>query len=227
MDMSCLTHQKLFRRLSCLLALAGLTAVLAGAGTAHASFTWQGGNWGGRDFTPGNGDILSGTFTDIGHLVIGTGDTVYAGSGVVSLTARDAVINGSLYGGSVLSPSLFIDSATTITLNGKLDQWTSITLDAGTSVTLSPGSYISGIGGPSGGTGTVNLPAGGSLSIGSGSINLPAGGAMTVNLPVGGATISNLPGGGILTLAPVPLPPALFLLGPALAFVGMLRRVIP
>lgn len=56
---------------------ASAIALFAAVGTAHASFTWEGGDWGGRDLIPANGDILSGTFTNVGNFIINAGETVY------------------------------------------------------------------------------------------------------------------------------------------------------
>jgi hypothetical protein len=99
-------------------------------GTAYAYTTYEGGDWGGMDFTPASGDVLSGTFTNIGRFIINAGVTVYAGSGDLSLFSSDALISGTMYGGTALSPSLYLTSQSDITMTstGLLDQWVSVYL---------------------------------------------------------------------------------------------------
>ena len=104
-----------------------VVAVLATASTSHAYITWEGADWGGRDLIPANGDILSGTFTNIGRFVIDSGDTVYAGPNQISVNAKEIVINGLLYGPPTLS--LRLSSLADITMSGlNLPTWGTTTI---------------------------------------------------------------------------------------------------
>jgi len=213
-----------------LAASAAITLVLAGVTTAEASITWQGGDWGGNELAPGNGDILSGTFTDVGLFVVGTGDTVYAGSSPVSVSANDVIVNGTLSGGTTLSPSLYLGSSTSLTLAGSLDQWTSVTLSAGTiavsgDISLLPGSSITLI--PSSGTGGGSPPSAGSITLSAGANTYVSAqdivvGSGSVNISAGNVSIS--PGSGTIELEPAPLPSAALLFAPCLALVGAAHR---
>jgi hypothetical protein len=225
-NLSCLCHHKLLRRLSMyVVTSATIVAMLAAAEIANASVTWQGGDWGGKDFTPGNGDILTGTFVDIGNFIVDAGDTVYAGSSLISLAADDAVINGTLDGGSALSPSLDISSLTNITLGGTLDQWSSVSLSAGSSIitgtiSLLSGSSIQTVGssGSAPSAGTITLSAGGNLYSAGQDVSI---GSSPVII---GTNVTLPPGDGTINLDPVPLPSAMCLLAPGLAFAGLVRR---
>lgn len=168
---------------------------------AQASVVWEGGDWAGRDFTPANGDILSGTFINIGRFLINTGDTVSAGSGLVSLITHDSIINGALYGGPALAPRLELTAQTGIILNGALDQWSYISLSL---------------------TSLGNITVSGSISILDSSGNISQ-----VGLPSGGVILT---GRSFLiakngpTPSLIPLPPALLLFAPGLAGMLYVRR---
>jgi hypothetical protein len=151
------------------------------------------------DFMPANGDVLSGTFTNIGRFIINAGDTIYAGSSNLTLFTNEALINGTLYGGATLSPSLNLTSEGNLTLTstGILDQWTSIYLASGSGImTLN---------------GAINTLNSGSTSLPPEQIVISPGGAVFID-------------GGGLTLTPVPLPPAVLLFGSGLLAMGLARR---
>ncbi len=105
-----------------------LTAFLASLGNAQAYTVYQGGDWGGMDFAPANGDVLFGTFTNVGRFIVNAGDIIYAGSSDLTLNTTEIDISGIMYGGSTPSPSLHLNSQGNITLTstGILDQWASI-----------------------------------------------------------------------------------------------------
>ncbi len=76
--------------------VAGMTTV--GGGSADAA-TISGGDKGGADITVSNGDVLSGTFTNVGTFTIPAGVTVTVAPGVpLSVTAARIVIAGTLDG---------------------------------------------------------------------------------------------------------------------------------
>jgi len=128
-----------------------MAALFISTSTAHAYFTnWTGRDFGGQDLLLEEGDTLSGTFTNIGRLVIDAGITVSAGSSMVSLNTYETLINGTFFGGADLSPSLDIVAETSITLGGILDQWYTVSL-AGETVACMTGSDIVLL--PSGGEG--------------------------------------------------------------------------
>ncbi|MEW6664866.1 MAG: hypothetical protein AB1512_06565 [Thermodesulfobacteriota bacterium] len=119
-------------------------AFLATLNAAQASMIWEGRDWGGADFAPAGGDILSGAFTNIGTFLIGEGDTVFAGSATVSLSAHDSLIEGALQGGTGQAPSLEIRALGNITLGGTLDRWRTVSLTSlGGSILLLDGSAVS------------------------------------------------------------------------------------
>lgn len=61
------------------------------------SATITGSNYAGADLKPNNGDILSGTFTNVGEFRIQSGYTVYIAQGTVfSITARCVIVEGTL-----------------------------------------------------------------------------------------------------------------------------------
>jgi hypothetical protein len=193
--------------------------VLAMFGQARASFTWQGGDWAGRDFAPGNGDVLIGTFTDIGRFTVIAGEAIYAGSSLLSITSQQTEIDGTLYGGAAL-PTLDIASVTTITISGVLDQWHSVNLTAGSSIVLT-GSI--GTVSSSGSTGVLAPIAGGSLMItGSGG----DAGSVAVS-PAGllmGPDSVMIVGNPSITLNDAPLPPAILLFVSGLAGLSVLGK---
>lgn len=81
-----------------LLVFALLTAGLAAAPASQAALI-VGGNYGGANLNLNNGDILSGTFTNIGTLSIGAGVTVFVDSGaILSVSAGSINIAGTLNG---------------------------------------------------------------------------------------------------------------------------------
>jgi len=196
-------------------------AILSFSGSAFAYATWEGGDWGGMDFTPGNGDVLSGTFTNIGRFIINTGDTVYAGSSLLSLSSNDAVISGTLYGGSALSPSLNLNSSNSITMNstGIIDQWVSIYLASGGTTNIQGTITVLNSGNVS-----VNSVSvyNGSLSLQSGNLTLNSGGTSRELVVSPGNTL--LDSGGSINLLSVPIPAALPLFGSGLALLWILRR---
>jgi hypothetical protein len=169
--------------------------VLIVFGQTYASFVWEGGDWEGRDFSPANGDVLSGSFTNVGRFLINESETIFAGSGLVSLMTYETVINGVFYGGPALSPALHITSDTTLTLNGALDQWSSVVLAAGTA-------------------GSVTIATGGDL-------DLDRKGS-DIFLQGPGGVLASI-GEGSITLSAVPLPSALFLFAPGLAGILLTR----
>ena len=58
-----------------------------------------GSDYGGADLTPANGDVLSGTFTNVGTLNIAAGVTVFVQPGTaLSITAANIIIDGTLDG---------------------------------------------------------------------------------------------------------------------------------
>jgi hypothetical protein len=82
--------------------LAAVSSLLL-AGTLSVSPAYAvlivGGNLGGGDLTPANGDILSGTFTNVGTFSIPLGATVFVAGGVpLSVTASAINIDGILNG---------------------------------------------------------------------------------------------------------------------------------
>lgn len=207
-------------------ATALIMVVFSGVGNADASFTWEGGDWGGRDFSPADGDILSGSFTDIGHFIINAGETVYAGSSTLSFATNDTVINGIFLGGSALAPSLDIKAQTNITLAGSLDQWSAVSLSsqvisllAGSSVTASNSTTATG--GTTGSTpsaGCITLNAGGSIFSTRQNIVPSVDLSISKDTPVFS--------GGSISLAPVPLPATFLLFAPGLAVAALARRKI-
>src|ERR1051326_2929664 len=61
--------------------------------------TINGTNYGGADFTPPDGTILNGTFTNVGTFRITVGSTVYVATGVpLSIQANNIIIEGTLNG---------------------------------------------------------------------------------------------------------------------------------
>ncbi len=183
-------------RLAVGLALAVL--ILGVFGQAHASSIWEGGDWGGRDFTPANGDVLLGTFTNVGRFLINAGDTILAGSGLVSLMTHDSVINGVLYGGATLAPRLELTAQEGITMNGALDRWSYISLTTGGgNITLSGSVSISAL--PSGSVTLHSASASGTISSGAGTLLNSSGGITIYDRPVSG-TIANT-GAGSLSIS--------------------------
>ncbi len=66
--------------------------------SGHA-ITIFGSDLGGGDLTPGNGDILSGTFTNVGTFTVGAGVTAFVDPGIsLSVTASNINIFGTLNG---------------------------------------------------------------------------------------------------------------------------------
>jgi hypothetical protein len=194
------------------------------AGSAHAYATYEGGDWGGRDFTPMSGDVLSGTFTNIGRFIINPGDTIYAKSGALSLFATEAIINGTLKGGVDASPSLTIVSSNSINLNGMLSEWSSIALDSNQIFLLSGSSIV---------TKQTGLPVSGSITLRSGSDVFSPGSSVIIS--TGGnlnfdrgsfaitAPVTTVDGGSI-NLVATPVPPAVLLLSSGLVAMGFARR---
>jgi hypothetical protein len=79
-------------------------------GIARPGTIIEGGDWGGRDLTPKDGDILVGTFTNVGRFVINNGDVVGYGPGDVTISAATFDIDGSLYGTSSEMSTLTINA---------------------------------------------------------------------------------------------------------------------
>ena len=79
------------------LVFGGFVAVVGSAPAGAA--TISGGDKGGADITVANGDVLSGTFTNVGTFTIPAGVTVTVDPGVpLSITATKIVIDGTLDG---------------------------------------------------------------------------------------------------------------------------------
>ena len=53
-------------------------------------------DWGGADLIPANGDLLTGTFTNVGRFSVGKGESVYVGD--LSIQASSIQIDGALIG---------------------------------------------------------------------------------------------------------------------------------
>lgn len=67
--------------------------------TLSSAATITGSNYAGANLTPANGDVLSGTFTNVGTFYIQAGYTVYIDPGVLlSISASNIVIDGDLVG---------------------------------------------------------------------------------------------------------------------------------
>jgi hypothetical protein len=181
-----------------IMAMVLAAAFIATLGTSQA-YIYTGGDWGGMDFTPVNGDVLSGTFTHIGRFIISAGDTVYAGSNQLTLFTGEALVNGNLYRGAALSPGLNLTAVGTLTLGsaGILDRWESIYLKTGGTMTIN---------------GTINvLSLGGDTSLPSDRVSITSGGAMVIDR------------GGVKP-APVAIPSSILLFGPGLAGLAPMRR---
>ncbi|MCB9687901.1 MAG: hypothetical protein H6735_22865 [Alphaproteobacteria bacterium] len=70
--------------------------MFAGASPAPAA-TWVGADWGGSDFVVADGDVLSGSFTGVGHFVVPAGAVVTVASGVpLSVDAHRITVDGWL-----------------------------------------------------------------------------------------------------------------------------------
>lgn len=204
------------RRIFDLLTLAAITAaVFISSTNAYAYFTWEGGDWGGGDLVPANGDILSGTFTNIGRFIIEDGVSVYGGSSLVALGTYETLINGTFSGGAALSPSLDIVSQTSITLGGMLDQWASVSL-TGQPISFLPGSLISLI---SAEGDIIGIKP--DIPLISSPIEDPL---VNDSLAQRSREFTGVSGGGIIPLSPVPLPSAFLLFGPGLAVAALARR---
>src|SRR5438067_438813 len=91
------------------LALGVLSAALAGCGqdavdlvdaelgSVTQEATINGGNFAGANLTPANGDVLNGTFTNVGTFTISAGTTVFIQPGVsFDMSSTTTVINGIL-----------------------------------------------------------------------------------------------------------------------------------
>lgn len=195
----------------------GLFLLLASQ-QGFACYLIEGGDWGGADFTPDNGDTLSGSFINVGRFAIKAGDTIRAGSGAITIKAQDIRVDGVFVGGTELNPTLNLTSARSITVQGTLDQWSSLTF-AGGNVVLARGS-ISILNS----AGDVNIFP----SPSSGCVTLSAGAYPDRKGP-SGAFIQSADGvwivrGGSVAGSAVPLPPSLFFLAPALAGTLLMRR---
>ena len=76
-------------------------AALAVASSSAQAATITGTNYGGANLSPANGDVLSGTFTNVGAFTIPAGYTVYVADGVaLSISATTVTISGTLSGDS-------------------------------------------------------------------------------------------------------------------------------
>ena len=129
----------------------------------------MGGDWGGRDLTPGDGDILAGTFTNVGRFVITNGDVVGYGPGAMSITAASIDIDGSFYS---------VPQQTT----------SNLTLNAVTSFNLRAGSELVS------NAGTISFTAG-TLTFNGDIVSFNAGTGTTIvnspgNLPVAGGSLT-------------------------------------
>lgn len=82
-------------KVACITAFLVLCFTVNGASAA----TIIGGDWGGADLTPAHGDVLSGTFTNVGKFSVEGARTVYVESGTaLEVHAQEILIEGILYG---------------------------------------------------------------------------------------------------------------------------------
>lgn len=190
--------------------------LLAASGQGLACSLLEGRDWGGLDLAPVNGDVLSGSFTNIGRFVIDAGDTVRAGSSVVTFTARDIVIDGVFHGGPELLPTLSLTSTGNITVRGTLDQWSSLSFTAGNIILAGSISILNASGDV-----TVLEPPPSGIVLSSGVSHPDSKGAGGI---LQGPDGSWIVGSGSVSLNAVPLPPSLLFLAPGLAGVLLMRR---
>src|SRR5271157_3437591 len=91
-----------------------LLAILLFGSPSHASLI-TGSDWNGMDFIPGNGDILSGVFTNVNTFQINTGDIVLFGT-QLEIFANTISIYGTLNGYASSSSTLSLNALTNINL---------------------------------------------------------------------------------------------------------------
>ena len=87
-----------------------------------------GANYGGANLTPANGDVLSGTFTNVGQFLVSGGTTVFEASGVaLSAVALGALILHRAFGWWWVDPSSALAIAAILAWQGSLTlrQWAS------------------------------------------------------------------------------------------------------
>ncbi len=76
-----------------------LWAILLFMANQLAAATLNGGNYGGADLTPANGDVLNGSFTNVGIFHVRPGVTVYINPGTAfSIAATCVIIEGTING---------------------------------------------------------------------------------------------------------------------------------
>ena len=217
--------------------LAALVVIFLGTGIrAQAAISWDGQDFGGADFVPGDGDTLKGAFTGIKTLIISEGITIYGDSERVSLSADEIIIDGALKGSS-LSWAIDLVARYDITLKGTLSEWTGIFLAADacyigsdaliqvntindSGVTLTSGGVIES--GNNGGVIDIGdsliLDSAGQLTLGSddgtiGSISLPPGSQIDL-------------GNTLADLQAVPIPSSMCLLILGLALLRIVRQAL-
>lgn len=206
-----------------------------------ASVIWEGRDWVGADFSPANGDTISGTHINIGSFLISQGSTIYAGAPKVSLQANDASIEGAFLGEVSLS-RLEITADRSLTIAGTIEQWQFISLGAATaeidgSLVMSSTPLISSsplftIERTLPGVTTVLTAAGGRIVLNGSSASGPSAPSGGLILSSGGNILISNSGSWVLSTTsqdsihdrlilsgplPTPLPPSLFLFASGLA----------
>ena len=79
-------------------AVIAASAVIALSAPSKAAVI-VGGDFGGADLVVNNGDILQGTFTNVGNFTVGAGNTVFVAGGIaLSIAANSIQIDGTLDG---------------------------------------------------------------------------------------------------------------------------------
>lgn len=77
----------------------------SGVAAITQGLTYDGGDWGGDDLILSDGDILNGTFTNVGAFEVPSGATVFVANGVpLELHAETILIDGELIGDGAGSP---------------------------------------------------------------------------------------------------------------------------
>jgi len=160
----------------------------------HASF-YNGGDWGGKDLSLLDGDSISGYFSNVAQFYIPVGVVISGSTDNLTVNAGNIIINGGLFGLPTPGYDLNLSSLTTISLNGSLGSWKSISLSAN-SLLLN---------------GTITVIDGSSISPPQPIQVLPGGSQIILK-------------GGDLSIVSTPLPAAAWLLGSGLLGLAGVRR---